>query len=463
LNEDEAISMLRFLRSKRVLFIIVTAGLLLVIALWLRSAPDRRLRTEAEESPLSCALYAAKKSSHYNSEMICKVAVAFAESGDFNRAKLIINDVKEADYFIFRPPGWRFHFSEHLDFNLVDKAKALAAVAGIYSRVGRKDKALETLSQALQIEGRIENVYGSSGALTEIISKYAELGEDGQALKIIESVKPERFSDRPEALAPFRAGLLLKLADKYLGVGRIDEAFGTLERAKQTIDAIKDTSLKSNALAELGTIYAKAGQSSKADELLSDALKVITAATSQSEPNKSMALTTVAEEYAKSGFCQRAYEVSNTIAVEHNRTDALKRAGAICSKEGYTEILTYIPPEPEIEAALKLIETGEREKGLQAIQNFGRQSVSSRTLFSSGHILADAAIKLAQDRKYDLALEVTRAIVTDGQIFDDGGTIPSHEFRAEAVAEIARLYARAGPKEEGERRKFLRQALALIE
>jgi tetratricopeptide (TPR) repeat protein len=293
----------------------------------------------------------------------------------------------------------------------------------------------------------------SSEALIEIFSQYAELREDSQALKVIESVKPERFFDRPEALAPFRHGLLLKLAYKYLEVSRSDQALGTLERAKQTIDAIKDKSLKSDALAEMGTVYAKAGQSHKANELLSEALEVITAASSQSEPDKSMALTSVAEEYAKSGFCQQAYEVSNTIAVEHNRSDALKRVVAICSKDSNTE--THSPREPEIEAALKLIEIGEPEKGLQAIQNFGRQ-------YASGRELVDAATRLAQVGKYDLAIEVTRAIVSDGTGFEDAPNMTSREYRAEAVAEIAILYARTGPKEERERRKFLRQSLTLI-
>jgi hypothetical protein len=38
----------------------------------------------------------------------------------------------------------------------------------------------------------------------------------------------------------------------------------------------------------------------------------------------------------------------------------------------------------------------------------------------------------------------------------------SREYRAEAVAKIAILYARTEPKEERERRKFLRQSLTLI-
>src|SRR6266511_3861314 len=403
--------MLKFAQSKKTLFIVGTAGILLVIALWRCSEPDRRLRAEAEKNPLSCALYAAKKSGHYNSGIVCKVAVAFAEVGDFRSAQLIINEVKETDYFIFHPPGWRFHFSEQLDFNLGNKAKALVAVAGLYARTGHKDKALEMLSQAFQIVEKIENIYSAREALIEIFSKYVELGADSQALKVIDSVKPEHFSDGPEALAPFRAGFLLKLAGKYLEVGRSDQAFETLERAEQTIEAIKDTSLKSTALAEMGIAYAKAGQGHKAEELLSE---------------------------------------------------ALKRVDAICSKGSDIETLTYSPPEPEIEAALKLIETGEREKGLQAIQNFGRQSVSGHTLFPTCHTLGDTAIKLAQDRNYDLAIEVARAIVADGQIFDDGGTVPSGEYRAETVAEIAILHARTGPREEGERRKFLRQFLTLI-
>jgi len=445
--------MLKFAQSKRIFSIVVTVGLLLVIVLWRCSASDRRLRAEAENSPLSCALYAAKKSGYYNSEIVCKVAIAFAEDGDFNRAQLIINEVEETDYFVFSYPGLRFHFSQQLVFNLENKAKALTTVAGLYAKTGRKDKALETLSQALQIAERIESDYCSNEALAEISSKYVEFGVDSQALKIIEFVKPEHFVDGTDDLNPYNHWLHLRLANKYLDVGRSDQAFGILERAKSKIDAIKDTSQKSKTLAEIGTVYAKAGQSHKADELLSEALEVITAATSQSEPDKSMALTTVAEEYAKSGFCQRAYEVSNTIAVEHNRSDASKRVVAICSKDTKTE--THSPQEQEIEVAIKLIEIGEREKGLQAIQNFGRQ-------YASGRALVDAATKLAEGGKYDLALEVTRAIVSDGG-FEDAPNVTSQEYRAEAVAEIAILYARTGSKEEGERRKFLRQLLTLIE
>jgi tetratricopeptide (TPR) repeat protein len=448
--------MFKFARSKRILFVVGTVGLLLVIALWRRSAPDRRLKAEAKTSPLSCALYAARKSGYYNSEIIRKAAVAFAETGDFNRAQLIINEVEETDYFVFSHPGLRFHFSQQLDFNLENKAKALATVAGLYARTGRKDKALETLSHALQIGDRIESDYCSNEALAEISSKYVEFGADSQALKIIEFVKPKHFVDGTEELTPYNHWLRLKLANQYLDVGRSDQAFGILERARSKIDAIKDTSQKSKVLAEIGTVYAKAGQSHKANELLSEALEVITAATSQSEPYKSMALTIVAEEYAKSGFCQRAYEVSNTITIEHNRSDTLRRVGAICSKDSNTETLTYSPPEPEIEAALKLIETGEREKGLQAIQNFGRQ-------YATGRALVDAATRLAQDGKYDLALEVTRAIVSDGTGFEDAPNVTSQEYRAEAVATIAIFYARTGPKEERERRKFLRQSLTLIE
>jgi len=273
--------MLKFAQSKKILFIVGTAGILLVLALWRRSAPDRRLRAEAEERPLSCALYAAEKSGYYKSEIVCKVAAAFAEAGDFNRAQLIINEVEETGYFVFSYPGPRFHFhlSQQLVFNLENKAKALATVAGLYAKAGRKDKALETLSQALQIAERIESSYDSDEALAEISSKYVELGEESQALKVIESVKPERFSDGPEELTLYNHRLHLRLANKYLDVGRSDQAFGILERARSKIDAIKDTSQKSKTLAEIGTVYAKAGQSHKADELLSEALEVITAAT----------------------------------------------------------------------------------------------------------------------------------------------------------------------------------------
>jgi hypothetical protein len=57
-------------------------------------------------------------------------------------------------------------------------------VADLYAKTGRKDKALETLSQALQIAERIESSYNSNEALAEISSKYVELGEDSQTLSL---------------------------------------------------------------------------------------------------------------------------------------------------------------------------------------------------------------------------------------------------------------------------------------
>src|SRR5262245_51744782 len=129
-----ASTMLKFAQSKRIFSIVVTVGLLLVIVLWRCSASDRRLKAEAENSPLSCALYAAKKSGYYNSEIVCKVAIAFAGNGDFNRAQLIINEVEEKAYFVFSYPRLRFHLSAQSDFNLENKAKALTTVAGLYAK-----------------------------------------------------------------------------------------------------------------------------------------------------------------------------------------------------------------------------------------------------------------------------------------------------------------------------------------
>ena len=74
-------------RSKLILFITMATGLLSIIVLWWRSASDRKLRVEAEYNSLSCALYAAEKSGQDNSDLVCKVAIAIAEAGDFDRAR----------------------------------------------------------------------------------------------------------------------------------------------------------------------------------------------------------------------------------------------------------------------------------------------------------------------------------------------------------------------------------------
>src|SRR5262249_49198526 len=81
---------------------------------------------------------------------------------------------------------------------------------------------------------------------------------------------------------------------------------------------------------------------------------------------------------------ERVAELERLVGRLTLELEASKKVAAICSKDSSTE--THFPSEPGIEAALKLIEIGEREKGLQAIQNFGRQ-------YASGRELVDAATR----------------------------------------------------------------------
>jgi tetratricopeptide (TPR) repeat protein len=87
--------------------------------------------------------------------------------------------------------------SQQLVLNLENKAKAMATVAGLYAKNGRKDKALETLSQAFQIVERIEDIYGSREALAAISFKYVELGADSP-----DWLKMESMISRLKSLAP---------------------------------------------------------------------------------------------------------------------------------------------------------------------------------------------------------------------------------------------------------------------
>jgi tetratricopeptide (TPR) repeat protein len=347
-------------------------------------------------------------------------------------------------------PGPRFHLRQQLVANLIHKSEAWVGVAAAYGRGGDPLGALLALSAARQLTERMENVYSSREPREKIAAAYAELGEDARALSLTAPGLSQFSSD--EEPAAYSHAQLISLAEAYVRLGRDEKTMETLALAEQAADWVIDTSLRSKALAETATAYAKAGQREEGIGLLGRALALTATLRDAEGPTKAMALTKVAEEYAKSGECQRALEVVETIGVESNREDALRRVTKACA--GGESAESHAFTSPEVARALTLIESGSDEEGLQIIRNFGRVS-------GNGNELVSTAAKLSARGQFGTALEVARAIRADTYA-DDASGVTAEEHRAEAVALIAISYAKAGHRTGDEAQQFLNRLLTLL-
>jgi tetratricopeptide (TPR) repeat protein len=438
-------------RSKLSKLLLIGFGVMvgtMVVWLWLSRSPVSR--AEAGRDTLACAWYATDRIGYYKAGTQGKVAVAYAEAGDFARAERVIDAIDENEYFTLTFPGPHFHLRRQHAANLIYKSQSWVGVAVAYARGGDRRGALSALSAARQVIDRMESVHDSREPREKIAAAYAELGEDAQALSLTTS-RPSLFYPNEEPAA-YSHAQLISLAEAYLRLGRAEKAAEMLALAEQAADSISNTSLKSKALAEAATAYVRAERRGKGAELLGRALALTASLRDAEGPTKSMALTKVAEEYAKSGECRRALEVVEAIGVESNREDALRRVTRACAGGESAERREFTSP--EVGRALSLIEAGSGEEGLQIIRGFGRVS-------GNGGELVSAAARLCARGQFGAALEVARAIRADTDA-DDAPGVTAEEYRAEAVALIAINYAKVGRRTGDEAQQFLNRLLTLI-
>ncbi len=152
-----------------------------------------------------------------------------------------------------------------------DRAKILARTASDLLESGQREKVSELLSQALKL---LKPDADERGALSEIATTYAKIGECDTALKAA-----ERILDLWEYS---KASTLSAVAAECAKAGRKDKASRIISRALQTANSIKgegaskevDLSLKAQALAEIASAYVDLGEADKVTSILPRAVQI---------------------------------------------------------------------------------------------------------------------------------------------------------------------------------------------
>jgi tetratricopeptide (TPR) repeat protein len=284
------------------------------------------------------------------------------------------------------------------------RAMAFGGIAAKYIELGEKQKALDALPKALSAARNIRGEYEIEKDLLvgQVARVYAKAGQVEQALQIAETIEPME-----------RVWSLLGIASACTEAGLNDRAAEVLsqplEKARESLVPYLQTRVSSNA----ALAYARAGERSKAEELISRAVEC-----SAGEDNllhRAGAIDEIAEMAVAAGLKDNTEALSQPVQAARKIKEPWPRASALggiavhYSKAGLGEMAAAILSEA-IEAA-RTVEPPDQKAG----------------------VLASLAGSCAEAGQFEQALQLVREV-------------QDTRSKTDALIEIGGAYARAGQK-----------------
>ncbi len=303
-------------------------------------------RSEAEQNPLACASLVADRLGERSPQLLEQVAIGYAHSGDCERAFQVADSISERRWLNFDSVGASI------------KGELFGRLYAECVRIGDSKVAEKSYSAALQIIARIpksEYRVVSSGALRSLAMNHADLGNDREALQLLNQVEVSAGPDDRDSIVASRANNLIEVAGKIAGAGKNAQAGKLLGNALKITNSINDPRLRAGIWINAAEVYIKLGEYEQGAELLSqrltltasahddayrgdDVLRVIHAYARarafdraekmipliKFEYQRSWALRDVAVEIARSGACLKAKALSEKITGSSDRADVLK-------------------------------------------------------------------------------------------------------------------------------------------
>lgn len=206
--------------------------------------------TAAENDPFVCALLVADtlQSSGAKSISLSKIAMAYADVGDYNESLKISREIEEHFY----------------------KTKALAHLSGKYGQAQKIKEAEALLREALESAENVSesDKYRKFLALGDISAQYALIGQEDKAADLLSQI--ELDSEQ----------LILEIAMSYADTGQHEKALGLLSKAVELAKSGKSHYSRwwsyniLRILADIALEYIKLGRKDKGSEVLQYAFEV---------------------------------------------------------------------------------------------------------------------------------------------------------------------------------------------
>jgi len=147
--------------------------------------------------------------------------------------------------------------------NAAHKIEMISTFAKKYVELGLKEEA-RYLQERLAVFASMEDSLSKNKLFAWIAVSYAEIGEVGQALKIMKDLRDIN-----------KVGVMITLAKSYNRAGQHKKACTSLAQALNIAQIIERTPEKSRALTEIGKMYIKIKEPEQAKQALSQALDFI--------------------------------------------------------------------------------------------------------------------------------------------------------------------------------------------
>jgi hypothetical protein len=314
-------------------------------------------KSEAEQNPLACALFIAERMSEGSPELLARAAGGFAQAGDCERALRIASSMN----------GTRWLRSDSFDASI--KADSLGSVFVECSRLGDALNAEKSYAAALRIiEGIPKDKYGEelSRALTNLAMKQASLGNDREAVRLIDRAFANIGRKEKDSVNAGQAQSLIEAANNLAIVGKHAQSRNLVDNALKIGWTINDTSLRSDVWISAAEFFMKRGENERGKDLLSQGLTIALKSTDDGsfrddqirrvanvhalagefdraeqtiallslEYKRSWAWRDIAVKVAESGDCTRAKALSEKISGFSDKADALKAIVAKYAETG---------------------------------------------------------------------------------------------------------------------------------
>ena len=305
------------------------------------------------------------------------------------------------------------HYDEALEIvqnmgESTHKVFQLAGIAGRYADDGKKDRARDLLSQALEMSNRIE--YGPPPAIPQvdllgyIARKYIEAGDYEKALEIAKSLNPGkqeqslfgatrplmliaegfakkgRYDDAYRVLelggkGHEKVAPILRMYEESMKSGRRGHAYALLSRALEVTSTIGAMNQRADRYADISQKYFDMGEKGKASFFLSKALK--TAEHIMVDTKKMRSLEKILKSpYLETRHCDEAIDLAEAMEGSPFQKEAFLMTAVKYAELGQVENAMGIvggveDPGLRTKALLDMgenqLKTGQRERGLATL------------------------------------------------------------------------------------------------
>ncbi|MFH1436389.1 MAG: hypothetical protein ABIJ56_11785 [Pseudomonadota bacterium] len=289
--------------------------------------------------------------------MLVEIARAFCNAGFHDRAVEtagLVTDYAKEHYGKSALPEW--------------EAKIFLMIAEGQPEEGKKEKTLELLSKALEATKSIQAVkIGDSdekiNLLIDLAGRFSKLGKKDKSLEMLSFALKEsdiiQTVDEPTIRVSIGCNAMARIAGQYVELGDSGKADEIVTKALKIVETTKLAKSAGNdkdkveALALLAAVYAKMGQEEKAGKLFSKASKA--AEKMKDACWQAQAHLDVVNVHLRDGQVDKAIEGAKTMESSMKQGEASGAGGCwVGSGEGFEKIIDVLFEDSDLDRIIEV-------------------------------------------------------------------------------------------------------------